>query len=88
MLQNRSQNPVVTLNQPAKYFNKFCSQEFLERIVNQTNLYSIQKMGRSINIDRIDISNLIRIYLLIGIIKLPSYTDYWSHNYRQSTIAD
>lgn len=45
-------------------------------------------MGRSINIDRTDISHLIGIDLLMDIIKLPSYTNYWSHNYRQICIAD
>ncbi|CAK1600982.1 unnamed protein product [Parnassius mnemosyne] len=60
-------------------------------IVDQTNLYAVQCGGgqaKGINISKNDIRDFLGITILMGVVKMPSYRDYWSQTLRHAPIAD
>lgn len=76
------------LTSPLEYFSKFFSLDIIEDIVYQTNLYSTQVRGQSIATTNSEMTDFLAILLMMGIIHLPSYEDYWSANTRISQIAN
>ncbi|CAK1594386.1 unnamed protein product [Parnassius mnemosyne] len=70
------------------YFTDFFSNDIFELIVEQTNLYSVQTDSRSINITNDDVKDFIAITLIMGVVKMPSYRDYWSRFLRYPAVAD
>lgn len=64
---------------PVEYFKRFFSDDLFEVIVEQTNLYSVTKSGRSINLTVNELQDFLSIELWMGVAKLPAYTDYWSN---------
>ena len=60
------------------YFRKFWSDDITERLVDQTNLYSVDKTGESIKITEEEMERFIGIQMLMSIVKLPRYEMYWS----------
>lgn len=77
-----------SVSAPFEYFKMFLSDNILDMITEQTNLYSTQETGKAMKVTTGDIKDFIGINLLMGIIKLPAYTDYWSKEFRCSLIAD
>ncbi|XP_065055887.1 piggyBac transposable element-derived protein 2-like isoform X2 [Rhopilema esculentum] len=73
---------------PYDYFKKMFTDKTVKLIVEQTNLYSVQKTGSSINVTEDEISSFIGMHLHMGIVKLPSCTSYWAKNLRYHQIAD
>lgn len=73
---------------PLDYFETFFSDNIVDLIVQNTNLYSVQKTGRSIVKNAKEISDFIAIEILMGNICLPAYTDYWSQEMRIDHIAN
>lgn len=66
---------------PVQVFECLFPPELIESIVYQTNLYATQKMGGSTSFQPTnsqEIKKFFAINLLMGLKKLPSYTDYWS----------
>lgn len=57
-------------------------------IVEETNIYSVEKLGRSINVTEKDIEEFIAIHIIIGVVKMPSYLDYWSSQLRYLRVAE
>ncbi|KAF0707461.1 piggyBac transposable element-derived protein 3-like, partial [Aphis craccivora] len=64
---------------PVEYLKKNFSDDLFELIVEQTNLYSVAKSGKSINLTVNELQDFLSIELWMGVSKLPTYTDYWSH---------
>lgn len=62
-----------------EYFEKFFSEDLFQHIKEQTNLYTLQKEGKAINITDNDLKGFISIELWMGVVKLPTYSDYWSY---------
>lgn len=56
--------------------------------MEQTNLYSFQKFNKSVCTSVTEIKDLIGIMLIMGIVKMPAYSDYWSPYTRYSQIAN
>jgi hypothetical protein len=52
--------------------------DIIDLVVQQTNLYSTQKTGSSINTTKEETEELIGMHLKMGIVQLPSYKMYWS----------
>lgn len=75
------------LKLPVQYFKYFFSDELIQLIVDNTNLYSVQKSGKSINVNNNDILDFLAIEILMGIVNMPAYTDYWSESLRYDKIA-
>ena len=52
------------------YFKQFFDDDLIKHIADQTNLYSVQCTGKSINVDENEIQQYFGILLLIFVIKL------------------
>ncbi|KAJ8729842.1 hypothetical protein PYW07_016880 [Mythimna separata] len=77
--------PVV--RSPLDYFLTFFSEDVIANVVQETNAYSVLKTGRSINLTEHEFRDFLAILILMGIVSLPSYLDYWSKKYRYDKIA-
>ena len=73
---------------PLQYFKLFFTDEAIALITKQTNLYSVQKSCKSIDVDENEIATFIGMNMLMGVVKLPSYKNYWSQKLRYPMIAD
>nr|CAH7768903.1 unnamed protein product [Callosobruchus chinensis] len=73
---------------PLEYFMKFFCMNIIQNIVDQTNLYSTQVRGQSIATNTKEITDFLSIMLRMGIVRLPSYEDYWSLDSRIADVAD
>ena len=71
-----------------QYFLSFFPDSLINLVFENTNLYSAQKTGKNVNTNRQKIKTSIGINVLMGIIKLPQYFDYWSSVLRSPAIAD
>lgn len=79
----------TTSKSPLDYFFKFFSEEIIDYITEQTNLYSVQSNPvKCIDVTNTDMRDFLAVTILMGIIKLPSYRDYWNKDYRYPLIAD
>ena len=63
---------------PIDYFEMFWKEDFNEFISEQTNLYSVQQSGKSINTTPKEIEQLIGVQMQISIVKLQRYDMYWA----------
>ena len=68
--------PPVEKKTPLKYFTMFFPESLLRMIVDNTNLYSVQKNTKSVKTSVEEIKTYIGMQILMGIIKLPSYRSY------------
>uniref|UniRef100_W5MXA2 PiggyBac transposable element-derived protein domain-containing protein n=1 Tax=Lepisosteus oculatus TaxID=7918 RepID=W5MXA2_LEPOC len=73
---------------PLTYFSKFFDNEIFELITDQTNLYSCQLIGGSININISEIKAFIGIKLFMSVVKMRAMEDYWASDTRYDKIAD
>ena len=73
---------------PLDYFRLFWTEELSDLIADNTNLYSTQKSGISVNTNRKEIEQFIGMHMKMGIVTLPSYALYWSNKLRYPPIAD
>lgn len=72
---------------PLEYFTKLFSFDILNHIIDQTNLYSTQMTGTCIGTNANEMTDFISLLLLMAIIDLPSYEDYWANGTRIEQIA-
>jgi hypothetical protein len=70
------------------YFKLFWTEELTNFVVEQTNNYSVQKSGVSVNTTPSEIEQFIGMQMKMGVVNLPSYTHYWSNELRYPSIAD
>ena len=73
---------------PLHYFKLFFKDEIFNTIVENTNLYSVQKSGTSVHTNKDEISSFIGIHILMGIVQLPNYKAYWSRELRFPPVLD
>ena len=71
-----------------QYFQIFWNHSLKNYIADQTNLYSIQKLGKSICTNESEIQKFIGIQILMSIMKLPRFEMYWSTESRFLPVAD
>lgn len=76
------------LSSPCSYFTRFFDEELFQLIAEQTNLYSCQLRGTSINTNPNEVRSFIGMKLVMGIVKMPSVDDYWSEGTRYQKIAN
>ena len=74
-------------NAPLEYFKMLFDDEIMSTIVAQKYLYRTQKTGKCVNTNANEMYKNIGIHILIGIVKLYTYTLYWSNNFKYSPIA-
>lgn len=80
--------PPDQIHTPYKYFKMFCDDNALQNICEQTNLYSTEKTGTSINTSVQEIEQFLGIHVMSGIVRVPSYKMYWQQSTRFAPIAD
>ena len=73
---------------PLQYFECFWKADLNNLIAEQSNLYSVQKSGKSVYTDGIEIQKLIGIQMLMSIVKLPRFEMYWVTKTRFPPVAD
>lgn len=73
---------VVGMCTPLDYFKKFVTADMLLDLVQQTNLYSVQKWGDSVAASVNELEQYIGIYLQMGIVSMPSVRCYWESGTR------
>ena len=56
----------------------FWKEDLNELISEQTNLYSMQQSGESINTTPKEVEKLIGVLMQMSIVKLPRYDMYWA----------
>lgn len=81
------QEPVTGIDTPYQYFKRLFDDELMRFICYQSNLYSTQSTGRSVDMTIEEYQNFLGIDLLMSIVGMPSYKDYWSHQLRYDKIA-
>jgi len=73
---------------PFEYFKQMCRDEVIENFVEQSNLYCVQKTGRSLNTNKNEMEQFLGIHIMAGIVNMPSYRMYWADSTRYGPIAD
>lgn len=68
----------VDIESPLQYFKQFVTDEMLQNLSEQTNLYYFQQQGKPLGTTPKEIEIFIGIIIKIGIRKLPSLRHYWS----------
>ncbi|CAH0725058.1 unnamed protein product, partial [Brenthis ino] len=81
------QEQVTDIDTPYQYFKRLFDDELMEFICYQSNLYSTQSTGRSVDMTKEEYENFLGIDMLMSIVGMPSYKDYWSHQLRYDKIA-
>ena len=69
------------------YFEIFLNDSMITHIVDETNRYSVEQSGSSIQCTFAEMCSFISIIILMGVCKLPSYRLYWNPKYRFEPIA-
>ena len=80
--------PPDEIASPLRYFRQFVSDEMLAAVTENTNLYSVQKDGKSVEIDVKEVEKVIGVYLQMGIVKMPGVRYYWESETRYPPVAD
>ncbi len=70
------------------HFKLFWNDKLRDLVVEETNLYSVQKSWASVNTSPTEIEQFIVMHMKMGIISLPSYNLYWSNELQYPSIAD
>lgn len=73
---------------PLQYFKTFFSPDIVELIVDQTNLYSTQTFHKCVDTSIDEMHDFLAIEILMGIVDMPAYTDYWAQETRYELIAN
>ncbi|XP_059209229.1 piggyBac transposable element-derived protein 3-like [Centropristis striata] len=76
------------LSSPRSYFAQFFDDDLFQLIAEQTNLYSCQLIGASINTTVDEIKSFVGIKLIMGVVRMPSMDDYWAEDTRYAKITN
>lgn len=73
---------------PYQYFKYFLTDDIFAIIANETNKYSVQKKGKSINTTSMEIEQFFGMLIYMGIMRLPEYRLHWSKHFRTKSISE
>lgn len=73
---------------PLEYFKMFIDDHIIDNVVEQTNLYSMQKTGSEIKTDKKEVQQFLGCCVMMGIVTMPSYKMYWATDTRYPKVAD
>ncbi|XP_067940417.1 piggyBac transposable element-derived protein 3-like [Watersipora subatra] len=62
---------------PYQYFQQFVTADMIDGMVDNTNLYSTQKMGKSINTTKKEVEQMMGMYFHMGLVRMSSVRQYW-----------
>lgn len=80
--------PPEEIPSPYSYFKMFCSDDIIQNLTDQTNIYSCQKNANTIDTNKAEMEVFLGIHLMMGIVSMPSMNNYWSGSTRFPLIAD
>ncbi|KAK0151520.1 Valine--tRNA ligase [Merluccius polli] len=78
----------ISLHTPLEYFQKFVSEDMVEALTQNTNEYSFQAHGTSINTTAKEIEKMLGMYLKMGLVQMAGTRMYWETETRYSPVAD
>ncbi|KAJ8382435.1 hypothetical protein SKAU_G00032130 [Synaphobranchus kaupii] len=73
---------------PYMYFKQFVTDEMLQLVAYQTNLYSVQKDGKSLNTTAQEIEQFLGMYLCMGLVQMPNVRAYWEMETKYPKVSD
>ena len=74
-------SPILQLNAPYSYFKNFITDEFLDLIVQQTNLYSAQQnVNKPLNVTKNEIEQWLGLVMYFSIFKISDTRMHWSRS--------
>lgn len=73
---------------PLTYFHYFWTDEMTVHLVDQTNLYSVQKSGTNVKTTKEEMEQFIGIQMRMGIVSMPRYQNFWAAETRYAPVAD
>jgi hypothetical protein len=62
---------------PYTLFKMFVTDDMLQRLADETNRYSVEKDGRSVDTTPQEIQQLIGVFFHMGLVQMPSIRSYW-----------
>ncbi|KAL7405160.1 hypothetical protein ABVT39_024706 [Epinephelus coioides] len=80
--------PPDAIKTPFQYFKTVFTDEMIQHIAVQTNLYSAQELGDPIKTSPEEIEDFLAILLFMGVFNFPAIDDYWDLESRFDVIAD
>lgn len=78
----------ISLHTPLEYFQKFVSKDMIEALTQNTNEYSLQTHGASVNTTAKEIEKMFGMYLKMGLVQMAGTRMYWETETRHSPVAD
>lgn len=88
IFENNFTDPPDEPYTPTQYFFQFLTEEAIQLMVDNTNLYSVQKTGKSVNVTVEEMKSFIGMQIVMGIVRMPRYEYYWSRELRYPAVAD
>lgn len=73
---------------PYMYFKQFVTDERLQLVADQTNLFSVQKQGKSVNTTVKEIEQVLGMYMFMGLVQMLNVRAYWEVDTKYPKVAD
>lgn len=73
---------------PFQFFKKMITNDTIQNLADQTNIYSLQRDGTLIATSNKEIEIIIGLYFRMGIVQMPRIKSYWETETRYYLIAD
>lgn len=80
--------PPDDIQRPIDYFNYYFDDIILDLIVEQSNLYCMQKTGKTLDLSVDELKTFLGMWIYMGITSLPSMRDYWKTESKVHQVAD
>ena len=81
-------DPTGITETPLQYFQRFITQDMLKLIVEHSNIYSVQKHGKSANTNVKELEQVLGIYYKMGLVQMPSLKMYWANETKYPAVTD
>ncbi|XP_077376451.1 piggyBac transposable element-derived protein 2 [Festucalex cinctus] len=62
---------------PYMYFKDFVTEEMLEEVALETNVYSVQKEEKLVNTNAKEMEQVLGMYMHMGLVQMPNQRAYW-----------
>ena len=73
---------------PLLYFHRFITDDIIKNIVQNTNLYSVQKPTCCLAVTKKKIEQVMGMFFHMGLVKINGVRQYWEHGTRYSPVCD
>ena len=75
------------LENPISFFKRHWTRNMTDTLVEQSNLYALQK-GAVLDTNPVEVNKFLGIILRMGIVGLPRYNMYWMEGYRLDSVCN